>query len=380
MCVGRRNYVVFIIFLVSTFLSLVWSLMVKLYIVVDYVINVSTQGTAFDDRVRQIFGPVPGYVFIIVAACSFLAYLVATGSIAQLLQFHVKLIMRNKTTYQYIMEQRRNAANHTVTKKRTCHPRDLLCLRRKNRVSAEVNTSDNPPSFALSTSRSFFVTKQSDYSRRMKSQMSTARTHMPDKSHDGTEFGDQHTSRSDLSYSTTSEQVPPSTPIRQDYAFQQLQTSVSDDLELVSQHDHSQQVIGSENTSNRELAIGQPQDPRSSAWQQQFETTSARRPHSAIPEQQPQNSISLIDTTIENGGLGQERPMGRHAKGRHPRRWSIAQFERGLGAGVSKRRPKLPPLPPHAFQHYRIVKDERLHQDKNPKPLTAAHPDRKSVV
>ncbi|KAI5057711.1 hypothetical protein GOP47_0027726 [Adiantum capillus-veneris] len=102
-CIGKRNYKIFIILIVaaSFMFTLQWSF--GLWIIVQRSLRERRYENIISLRLGRSF-PSLGYLLVLVS-CTFVA-MVATYLLAQLIFFHVLLIRKGLTTYEYILAKR----------------------------------------------------------------------------------------------------------------------------------------------------------------------------------------------------------------------------------------------------------------------------------
>mmetsp|Transcript_4908 Transcript_4908/g.7272 ORF Transcript_4908/g.7272 Transcript_4908/m.7272 type:complete len:372 (+) Transcript_4908:182-1297(+) len=112
-CVGKRNYKYFFMFLTITPISILFSVVLKLYCIVSFSVEYET----FGNRVQAIYTTYfPHYILFAFQMVASLLQIIATIPIFQLWFLHVKLILRQQTTYAYIVETRRIKAEKVRAK------------------------------------------------------------------------------------------------------------------------------------------------------------------------------------------------------------------------------------------------------------------------
>ncbi|CAB1098437.1 unnamed protein product [Ectocarpus sp. CCAP 1310/34] len=102
-CVGRSNYRYFVTLLVSTFFMTSIQLGISSWFAVMY----HSDNVAFSDRVEGRYARLGGTGHIVLVYAFAVLVLPFLGLLAQLLGFHIMLISRNLTTYDYIVQEQR---------------------------------------------------------------------------------------------------------------------------------------------------------------------------------------------------------------------------------------------------------------------------------
>ncbi|KAI5080802.1 hypothetical protein GOP47_0003985 [Adiantum capillus-veneris] len=102
-CVGKKNYGTFLALLIVT----AGFLLLEVVTGITVIVRSSTHGKSFDQRVYDRLGSgfSKGLVITIVAACSLLS-LIALAALGELLLFHILLIKKGLTTYDYVVATR----------------------------------------------------------------------------------------------------------------------------------------------------------------------------------------------------------------------------------------------------------------------------------
>ena len=98
-CVGKHNYISFLTLLVSSSVMLIVPVTMGVYILVDY----TTQPVATDSRVRQFYPNLSGSAFLAIILTVGVLALTTLSGVLQLFIFHAFLVLKNQTTYEYIM-------------------------------------------------------------------------------------------------------------------------------------------------------------------------------------------------------------------------------------------------------------------------------------
>jgi len=108
-CVGRRNYVPFVALLASAASMLAVPVAFAVYVLADF----ARAPAAVDARVRGFYPSLGGAAFLALVLVLGTLALATLAGVAQLLLFHVFLVRRGLTTYDYIMGRiaRERAAN-----------------------------------------------------------------------------------------------------------------------------------------------------------------------------------------------------------------------------------------------------------------------------
>jgi len=101
-CIGRKNYILFLVFVTDTILVLFFTVLVKLYLIGSFIF----QYHAVEERVRNIYQVVPHYVLFGLQMFMCIFEVIAIIPVLQLWLFHAKLILRHQTTYEFIIEKR----------------------------------------------------------------------------------------------------------------------------------------------------------------------------------------------------------------------------------------------------------------------------------
>jgi hypothetical protein len=98
-CVGKHNYISFLSLLISSSVMLIVPVTMGVYILVDY----TTQPVATDSRVRQFYPSLSGAAFLAIILTIGVLALTTLSGVLQLFIFHAFLVLKNQTTYEYIM-------------------------------------------------------------------------------------------------------------------------------------------------------------------------------------------------------------------------------------------------------------------------------------
>lgn len=111
-CVGGRNYKLFFFFLTITPISILFPVLVKIYCIFSFIFEYDT----FSARVSKIYPFLPHIALFSLQMVAGVLEMLSTIPIFQLLFLHIKLILRNQSTYEYIIENRKIKAEKVKAK------------------------------------------------------------------------------------------------------------------------------------------------------------------------------------------------------------------------------------------------------------------------
>lgn len=139
-CVGKHNYISFLTLLISSSIMLIVPVTMGVYILVDY----TTQPVSTDSRVRQFYPSLSGSAFLAIILTIGVLALTTLSGVLQLFIFHAFLVLKDQTTYEYIMgrlarqraadageEQMDESSNSTESKNRNALTASIYEMRQK---------------------------------------------------------------------------------------------------------------------------------------------------------------------------------------------------------------------------------------------------------
>eukprot|EP00002_Diphylleia_rotans_P023514 TRINITY_DN4628_c0_g1_i2.p1 TRINITY_DN4628_c0_g1~~TRINITY_DN4628_c0_g1_i2.p1 ORF type:complete len:531 (-),score=87.20 TRINITY_DN4628_c0_g1_i2:662-2254(-) len=150
-CIGEENYKIFFLYVVSVFFTSLWVLLVSLAVLIG-VSQHSTMALGFIPLkpVSQALPALGKTGFTVITGFFIFMSFLVTMLIGQLLFFHIYLIHRKITTYDFIIQQRNNKENTTDPRtKRTfkCTPWKFVTnLRRCLKLGIRRNPATAPSS------------------------------------------------------------------------------------------------------------------------------------------------------------------------------------------------------------------------------------------
>ncbi|XP_033111000.1 uncharacterized protein LOC117112053 isoform X2 [Anneissia japonica] len=154
-CVGERNYKLFIMCLTSAFVTCFIVLCICFYIAIAYWVNPmllhpyllensasmsSTAGSTDYHDELNVFRPVSGPVFFAVICIMVLLLLLTVCLLGHLLGFHIYLIYRNLSTYEYIVLKRELEMKRKMDSESQSHDvqEEKKCCERKGKKNNKV--------------------------------------------------------------------------------------------------------------------------------------------------------------------------------------------------------------------------------------------------